>query len=133
MRTSARACPTIREIPGRFEAERALAAALKGGRRSFCRALLLLPERVAEALEARDWETADRLLMSACERIGAFARPGVRLFRWTAGSLLVILEGDPPFSPDGGACRMFLLSQAVDAPRLFRTLDAWAALDAPDR
>jgi hypothetical protein len=130
MRTSARACPTIREIPGRFEAERALAAALKGGRRSFCRALLFLPERVAEALEARDWETADHLLLSACERIGAFASPGVQLFRWTAGSLLVIFDGDPPLSPDGGSCRLFLLSPALDTPRLFRTLDAWAALGA---
>jgi hypothetical protein len=105
-----------------------LAAALKSGRRLFSHALLLLPDRVAEALEAGDWETADRLLLLACNEVSAAAPAGARLFRWSAGSLLALLEGDPPAVPASGWHRTFPLSQARDTPRLFRTLDACVAL-----
>ena len=95
MQTSAKACPTAREIPGRSDAEVALAAALdESGRHSFSSAVLLVPDHLFGLTETGDLETADRALVASCQDFIRVLPAGSRVFRWSATSLVALTHGD---------------------------------------
>ena len=67
--TSAVASPAVREIPGRSEAENALAVAYTSGRRSFFQAAVFLPDHVPDFIEEGRFDLADRALLAYCQAL----------------------------------------------------------------
>ncbi|MCP5112934.1 MAG: hypothetical protein GY953_19075 [bacterium] len=94
MQSSARLSPAVREIPGRCDAEKALAASHRGSRLSFFFATVYLVDHVPELLEQGQWRLADRALMAGFEELARLSHPGDRIFRWTGSALLVLMERD---------------------------------------
>ncbi len=131
MQTSAKACPAAREIPGRSDAEQALAAALNNARQTSIEALLLLPDHLASLTEAGEYETADRALVACCQEFVRALPPGSRVYRWSATALLAVVG-----APDAavlkrtttiGKTEIFSLDEYQSLEGLRRALDLFIA------
>ena len=136
MISSAKACPAVQEIPGRCNAETALAAACRSGRRSFWFAVVLLADQLPEILEAGDYETADRALLAFCQQLVRVLPPQARLYRWSGTSLVILLENhgsagrlewDLNRLPGIGARRVFPLASSVIPEEIYRDMDLFVA------
>jgi GGDEF domain-containing protein len=92
MQNSAKACPAVREIPGRSSAEKALAAAFESGRRSFWYAIVFLPDHIPQILDAGDYDTADRALLAYCQDLVRVLPPDARVYRWSGAALIAVLS-----------------------------------------
>lgn len=92
MQSSATACPAVREIPGRSCAEKALAAALSSGRRSFWYLAVFQADHVAEILEQGQYDTADRALLSYCQDLVRVLPLPARVYRWSGTALIFLME-----------------------------------------
>ena len=128
--TSAVASPAVWEIPGRSEAENALAVAHTSDRRSFFKAAVFLPDHVPDFIEEGRFDLADRALLAYCQALVKVLPPNARLYRWSATALLVLIEesvpdrADPiPFLPELGTRRYFPLAEATDLTSLCREAD----------
>ena len=92
MQASAERCPAILEIPGRSDAEKALAAARPGGRRFFSFAAAFLADSAVSILDEGDWRAADTVLLAFFQDLTAKLPAHDRIYRWTGASLLVLME-----------------------------------------
>jgi len=131
MQSSAQVCPSVSDIPGRHQAELALAAAFQGGRPSFsCAVVHPVPEAMAWT-EPGFCRQADDALLAAFIELVRGALPGDQVFRWTATSLLVLMAE----TPDDARLRaarsgMFRLSCVPNADALKRDIDQFVARSA---
>ncbi len=136
MLSSAKACPAVQEIPGRSSAEKALAAAHRGGRRSFFYAAVFLADHLPEIIEQGDYETADRALLSFCQHLAGVFDPAAHIYRWSGTSLVVMMERHVPVDvleweisriPVSGARRLFPVAQYPTSDQLCREIDLFVA------
>lgn len=91
MQSSVKAVPSVREIAGRADAERALARALASPDRAPRYAALFLAGHISRLLEDGDATTADRAMVAYVQDLIRVLRPGDRVYRWSGSSLLVLL------------------------------------------
>ena len=134
MQTSAQACPAVQELPGRSDAEIALAAAFEGGRLSFYRVVVYLPDHITQLIEEDRCELADRALLAFCQSLVRVLPAGARLYRWTATSLVVLtdsVESAETLAASGiagtGRRRTFDPASAGSLANLTRKLDFYVA------
>jgi hypothetical protein len=131
MHTSAKACPTAREIPGRSNAEEALAAALTGGRPLFVQAILLVPDHLISLTDSGDYETSDRALVASCQEFIRAVPPGSRVYRWSATSLVALTGSAESVTPERcsglGTVGLFELVDARSPEHLTREMDLFVA------
>ena len=123
MQGSAQCCPSVRAIPGRSDAEKALAAAHRDGRQSFYYAAIH-PVREAPALiERGDWKGADDAVLASFLDLAGRVSPEDRIYRWSGTSLLVVTERTEPL------CRLGFLAvkNAPTLDALHRSLDLLVA------
>jgi len=125
MQSPAKACPAIRAIPGRSEAEVALAAALESGRQSLYTAFVCVPAYIPALTEAGEFQLADRALLAYCQDLAAVLPPNARLFRWSATSVLVLTE--EPLAANLEDSQAFPLEFAESLSALARELDLHVA------
>lgn len=134
MQGSAKLCPAIRELPGRCDAEKALAAAQIGGRHLFL-AAAVLSNQATRRIEEGDWAGADRALLNCFENLTRAASPGDRIFRWTGSSLVMLMERSHPDAirrelaalPGDDRRKLFDLAEARTPETLFHRLDHFIA------
>lgn len=136
MPTSAKACPAVQEIPGRSNAEKALAAAHRSGRRSFSFAVIFLADQLPQILEEGDYETADRALLAFCQQLVRALPPNARVYRWSGTSLVVLLESHATGKaleweigrlPVIGARQLFPLADSTTPDQACREMDLFVA------
>jgi hypothetical protein len=128
--TSVVASPAVWEIPGRSQAEEALAVAHTSDRRSFFKAAVFLPDHVPDFIEEGRFDLADRALLAYCQALVKVLPPNARLYRWSATALMVLVvqsapdSADPiPFLPELGRRRYFPLAEGTDFASLCREVD----------
>lgn len=96
MQSSVKVAPSVREIAGRADAERALAKALSRPGNAPRYAALFLAGHISRLLEDGDAATADRAMVAYVQDLIHALRPGDVVYRWSGSSLLVLLDRDTP-------------------------------------
>jgi len=119
MQPSAQLLFSLRELPGRVEAEAALAAACRGGRHFF--AVAFLAPHAHLLFDNIGTDAAERALQAFGRRLAGAIRRGDGIYRWTATSFLLLIER--PGCPD--AVRQEIDALPVTALR--RVFSAWGA------
>ncbi len=128
MNTAAKACGSVREIPGRMEALECLSRLLAGRSRAGAQALLVLVDEAAWALENGDPAAADRFLQAAYADLHRHVPPQARAFRWSGTALLAVYPaGAAPASSSVRArhAKSFALKEFHGCDHLARAMDTW--------
>jgi len=129
MNTAAKACGSVREIPGRTEALEHLSAFFASRSAVPAQALLVLVDEAAWSLEAGDPAAADRALETVYQSLVHWAPLETRAYRWSATSLLLVqAAGATPLSPPlslRGRAKRFTLSGFRSCGELARAIDSW--------
>ncbi len=125
MQSAAKACGSVREIPGRAEALERLAALFRSGNPASVRPLLVLVDEATLSLESGDEAAADRLLYDAFASLFRWAPPETSAFRWSATALLLLVPAAVPAPEPPGRSRIFPCSSFRDCRELVRAMDSW--------
>ena len=138
MIASAERCPTVREIPGRSDAERALAAAQHSGRHLFPFAVAFLCEQVPAMLDNCDCIEADKSMLAFLQDLDGQLPAGDHIFRWTGTSLLVLMWRSGTFETvqreintivaAGKRC-VFSIQNTSTPEQLYRQIDFFVAMN----
>ena len=136
MSSSTEPCLTIRDIPRRSGAERALAAAHGGGRRLSSFAAAFVAGFVTELLDEGDYDAADSALLQFFQDLSERLPACDRIYRWTGTSLLVLMERPAPLEavrremdavPVIGKREVIPLGQVCTIEQLCRRIDLFVA------
>lgn len=127
MQGSAQLCPAVRDLPGRSDAEKALAAALSGGR-AFSHAVAVPLARATSLVDQGLWRESDDDVLRSFLNLSRTLNPGDRIFRWSGTSLLVLFESADNFAEwIHDRSRLFSLEREPDACDLGRRIDLFVA------
>jgi hypothetical protein len=130
MQSSAQLCPAIGDLPGRSDAEKALAAAYRDGRHSFFYAVALPVKRALDLLDQGDWQGADAVLLDSFLNLTRRVSVGDHLYRWSGAALLALVERHGPAETASrelqiqlGPRRVFRLTGEATLDRLCGQID----------
>jgi len=134
----AQVCPAVPDLPGRIDAEQALAAAFVGGRQSFSHVAVYSIAGAVSLLDEGNWKEADDDILSGFLDLHRRVSPDCRVFRWTAASLLVLIpaRGDnDSWRVDlplwGNQLAQFSIAQAESPEALGQQIDLSVATGIP--